>query len=196
MASRAAKAPELRLAVRPGLHRHHGELVGIRIVADFRHLHRADGEILQLGLRRVDDLVRGLRAAGRMRDDVALFDWERLRADPHLALAFEHDEHLLVDAMIVERPGALAGRHHGQIAAELLRAEPPADVADLRGKFLRRFLRAGKVGAVANLAEFDVGDVQDRLRHEALLKYASGSAQTTPARAPARGGHRAGLYRA
>src|SRR5882724_1374482 len=94
--------------------------------------------------------------------------------NPHLALAVEHDEHLLVDAMIMERPGALAGRHHGQVAAELLRAEPPSDVADPRGKFLGCFLRAGKIGTVANLAEFDVGDAQNRLWHNALLKYGSG----------------------
>jgi hypothetical protein len=44
--------------------------------------------------------------------------------------------------MIVERPGALAGRHDGQIVAELLRADAPGDVADLRGEFLRGVLSA------------------------------------------------------
>jgi hypothetical protein len=128
----------------------------------------------QLGLRRVDDLVRRLRTAGRVRNDIALLDGKRVWTDPHLALAFEHDEHLFVDAMIVERPGALARRHHGQVAAELLRADAPADVADLRGEFLRRFLRARTIGTVANFAKFDVSDVQDRYWHHALLKYGSG----------------------
>ena len=110
--------------------------------------------------------MRGAGAARRMGDDVALADRERLLADPHLALAFEDEEHLLVDAMVVERPGALARRHHGEVVAELLRADAPPDVADLRLEFLRRVPAPGAVGAVADLAEFDVGHVEDRLRHD------------------------------
>src|SRR6185295_15042872 len=110
----------------------------------------------------------GFSPAGRMGDNVTLPDGMRLLADPHLTLALKHDEHFLIDAMVVEWPGAFAGRHDGQVAPELLRANPAADVANPGGEFLRRMFRTG--GAVADLAEFDISDVEDGLRHGGFLQ--------------------------
>src|SRR5205823_13896656 len=69
--------------------------------------------------RSVDDLVRGLHAADRAGDDVAFADRVRGRADPHLARAFEDEEHLLVGEVVVEGEGALAGRRSEEHTSEL-----------------------------------------------------------------------------
>src|SRR5882672_5970844 len=46
-------------------------LLRVRVLAHFRLDHGADGEIAQLGVRIVNDLVRGLRPADRAADHVA-----------------------------------------------------------------------------------------------------------------------------
>src|SRR6185436_4144259 len=104
-----------------------------------------------------------------MRNDVTLFDREGLVANPYFALAFENEKHLLVDAMIMKWPSALARGHDGQIIAELLRTDAPSNVADLRGKFLRGIFRARNVRTVADLAKLDIGKIEDGFWHDGSL---------------------------
>src|SRR6267378_4021335 len=84
------------------------DLLRVRVLADFRSDHGADGEIAQLGVRIVDDLVRGFRPAGRTADHVAGADLARLVAVAKRARACDDEEHFLVGTMAVKRAGALA----------------------------------------------------------------------------------------
>src|SRR5262249_36224707 len=68
--------------------------------------------------------------AGRRADEVAFLDREAVVADAHFALSFEDEEELLVHAMAMEREGALAGRKHSDVRADLLGAEARADEAE------------------------------------------------------------------
>src|SRR5882724_1391407 len=71
--------------------------------------------------------------------------------------------------MIVKRPGAMAGLNHGDVAAEFLRTDAPSDIAELGLEFFRRILAGRYVRAVTDTTQFDIGDVDDRLRHVRLL---------------------------
>src|SRR5262249_40689810 len=103
--------------------------------------------------------------ARRTRDDIPRSDRMAFGADPYLALAGENEEHLLVDAVIVEREGPLAGRHGCHIVSELPRAEPPADVAEARLELVRRMFCARRSRALAPIAKFDVGNIENRVAH-------------------------------
>src|SRR5207245_1531501 len=94
-----------------------------RVFADLGRLLGADGQVAQLRLPSVDDLVRSLRPAGRTGDDVAGTDRECLGSDAHFTRALDDVEHFLLDAMTVEGIRALSRRHGGQVVAELLRAD-------------------------------------------------------------------------
>src|SRR5215470_16746039 len=126
--------PHLRIAADDEAQRlaEAGDLAGVRVFADLDRLLGADGQVAQLRFAGVDDLVRGLRPAGRTGDDVAGTDREGLGSDAHFTGALDDVEHFLVDAMAVEGIGALSGRHRGQVVAELLRADARGDHADAR----------------------------------------------------------------
>src|SRR6267142_1253128 len=79
------------------------DLLRVRVLADFRSDHGADGEIAQLGVRIVDDLVRGFRPAGRTADHVAGAYLARLLSVAKRARACDDEEHFLVGAMAVKR---------------------------------------------------------------------------------------------
>src|SRR5205085_3218957 len=66
-----------------------GDLAGVRVFANLGRFLGTDGQVLELGASGIDDLVRGLRPAGRAGDDVARADRKALGADPHLARAVE-----------------------------------------------------------------------------------------------------------
>ena len=139
------------------------EFSGVRVVADLRHLLRADREVLQFGRAGVDDLVRRFRSARRTGDHIAAAHRERFRADAHAPTALENEEHLFVDAMVVERECALARRHGRDVVAELAGAETPSDLPRARVEALRGIARSGiRRGPRRQL---DVGDVDDSLCH-------------------------------
>src|SRR5882672_1110220 len=142
---------ESRAAIEP-----HSRLARVRIVDDFRGEHRAHREVLEIrSRRRIDDLVRQFRSARRTGDEVAAPERMTPGADAQFAFAFEHEEHLLVDAVVVQRKGALAGRQDRDVVAELARADARRNLSELRGETL----------AVTPVLEFDVVEVEDRMRH-------------------------------
>src|SRR5690349_403469 len=99
------------------------DLSGIRVLADLRIGHRADGEESEIGVRVIHDLMRRVGTADRAADDVARADLARLLAIAQRAAAGDDEEHLLLRAMAVERAAALARRQHIVGIAKLPRAE-------------------------------------------------------------------------
>src|SRR2546428_1799735 len=99
------------------------DLPRIRVLADFRVRHGADGEEAQLRIGVVDDLMRGVRPADRAADEVARADLARLLAIAQRTGARDDEEHLLLGAMAVERAAALSRRQDIVGIAQITRAE-------------------------------------------------------------------------
>src|SRR6187551_1385060 len=120
------------LSVRLHLPRRHGELLRVRILHGLRRDHGAHCQIAQLVLAGVDELVRCLGTAGRAGDEISLPDRVALLAHAQFAAALQDEEHLFVGMMIVEREGALAWRHGGDVVAQHPRADARAHRAAAR----------------------------------------------------------------
>src|SRR5690242_499794 len=164
--ARIREAPEVAEAARRAVGEG-AELGRVGVFTYFGRRLRADREIAHLRRAGVDDLVRGFRTAGGAGDDVAGADRVALGAIAQLAAAFEDDEHLLFGAVTVERAGALARRHHGEVAAQLARADTagdltPAQVVAFGGGAL---WQAGGDRRVGGGLHHHVGKVEDRSGH-------------------------------
>src|SRR5271163_3148086 len=79
-------------------------------------------------------------------------------AQPIDPLARYDEEHLLVDVVRVARKRLLARRHDMKLATELARADSRTDATEL----------GDKLRAIAAIAQIDVGDIDDWLRHPTL----------------------------
>jgi hypothetical protein len=102
--------------------------------------------------------VRHLGTAGRACDHVVLADGIALVAEAQLAFALQNQEHLLLAMMAVEGALSLAGRHDGQVVAQLPGPDVVADLAT-----------AGRVEAVLlDVVECDLIEVHDGLHHALL----------------------------
>src|SRR6187551_335164 len=115
------------LSVRLHLPRQHGELLRVRILHGLGCDHGAHRQVAQLVLAGVDELVRCLGTAGRTGDEIPLPDRVALLAHAQFAAALQDEEHLFIGVMIVERKGALAWRHGGNVVAQRARTNTGAD---------------------------------------------------------------------
>src|SRR5438552_5365742 len=102
-------------------------LLRIRVFAHLRRHHGADGKVGEFGVRVVDDLVRGFRAADRAADHVARANAAHLAAVAQRARALHDEEHLLFATVAVKRARALAGRDDIVRITEVLRTDERAD---------------------------------------------------------------------
>src|SRR5204863_10156813 len=127
------------------------DLLRVGLFADIRVAHRRYRNVAELRVGIVDDLVRGLGAAGRAADEVAGAHLAGLVAVAQEARALHDEEHLFLAAMAVERAGALAGRNHVVGIAEVLRAQQRADAHRV----------AAELVALLEMLELELVDVAD-----------------------------------
>jgi hypothetical protein len=93
-------------------------------------------------------------------------------ANTDLAFALQDEEHLLVDAMAVERKRAFAGRHHSQVVSEVLGADLPADLRDAAPKAFRRLRNSALRRHLGARHRFEIGDVDDRMHRMSSVQAA------------------------
>ena len=108
-------------------------LAGVRIVADLRASLSAEGEVAQLPLGRIDDLVSGART-GRGQDYVADASRELSVVVAQGAFSFEHDEELFFRIVQMVGPRPLPGLEHHEGAPNLAGAELRSDSSQHRGE--------------------------------------------------------------
>src|SRR6476661_734581 len=113
--------------------------------------------------------MRGLRAARRTGHHVSGTHRMNRVPDVQLAFAFEYEEHLLVDSMVVSGEGALARRNGCNVIAELLRAELARNLGHARRVAFRRSARRRKTRG--KRLHLDVVDVDDGARHESSFVW-------------------------
>src|SRR5579871_2992099 len=105
-----------------------------------------------------------LSAAGGTSDKIACANRIGCLADADFPAPLQHEKHLLLHMMMMERPRALARWHCGNVVPELLSADACTHRSTLRTKALG--------GAPARCEhrrrsmEGDIGDVHNRFTHE------------------------------
>ena len=139
------------------------ELARFRVFADLRRTHGADGQEAQLLGAGVDDLMRGFDAASRTCDDVSCAQRIGVCSDANIAAAVYNQKHLFIDPVVVKRKRPIAGRDGGHVAAQLFRADAPADLAHSYVVAIRRLASRG-VGRGARF-EFDLVEVDNGSGH-------------------------------
>src|SRR5579862_164528 len=138
------------------------EFLRVGVVPDVAVDHRADREIAKRRGAGVDELMRG--AACRTADEIALPHGMLFIAEAKHALPFEDEEQLLVDVVIVERKGALAGRDRRHVVAELARA-------DSRSNWRER--RVESVAVMQLARRFELVEIHDVALHAWTLTLAA-----------------------
>ena len=126
-------------------------LAGVRIVADLRASLSAEGEVAQLPLRRIDDLVSGART-GRGQDYVAGAYRELPVVVAQGAFSFEYDEELFFRIVQMVGPRPLPGLEHHEGAPNLAGAELRSDSSQHRGE----------VPGLPVLLERELGEIDNR----------------------------------
>ena len=145
--------------------REQAEPPGVGVLANLWRQPSAHRQELEVSPRRVEDLVRSLRPTRRARDDVTCADRVSSIAEAELALAFDDEEHLFVDAVAVERKRALAWRKNGQVVAEFRCAQLSAGEPDARLIAVARLASSRNGQAVPPGLKLEGVDVEDARCH-------------------------------